>query len=200
MNYNEQSEKILTKALELLERGKSKLEILNLFPEQKDELRELFQTMETVQSTKNGIRPPEELLRQIISQIPDERTEHQENHLSSFGFSTWFKFAIPAAAIAILVAVFYSKLLPKESQKIAEQTTTPVIFTPIITDNSKNKKTPSPEPTSLATNDIDTLINEAIALTNNQQSLPDENADTSLINSDDQALNDFSQFYNEEEL
>ncbi len=192
MDYNEQSEKTITKALELLEGGKSELEILNLFPEQKDELRELFQTMETIQSAKNGIRPPEALLHQIISQIPDERTEHQENHLSSFGFSTWFKFAIPAAAIAILVAIFYSKLLPEKSQIIVEQTTTPA--------NDKNKKTPSPEPTSLAANNIDTLINEAIALADNQQFIPDENADASLVNSDDPALNDFSQFYNEEEL
>lgn len=206
MKYNEQSEKNIIKALELLEKGKPSPEILNLFPEQKEELRELFQTMETVQSAKNNIRPPEKLLYEIISQIPDERTEHQENHIPSFGFSAWFKFAVPTAAMAIiLIAVFYSKLLPKESQeivqKITEQTATPTVVSPSnapIADIKKNEKTPAP--TSLAADNIDALIDEAIVLADNQQFIPDEDADASFINSDDQALDDLGQSYDEEEL
>lgn len=209
MTYNEQSDKIIIKALELLEKGKTQPEILNLFPEQKEELRELFQTMETVQSAKNNIRPPDKLLYEIISQIPDERAEHQENHVLSFGFSAWFKFAVPTAAMAIILAtVFYSKLLPKESQEIArkiiEQTATPTVVSPANTqsaNNKKNEKTFSPAPTSAtAANNIDDLISEAIALADNQQFVPDEDADASFINSDDQALDDLGQFYDEEEL
>lgn len=208
MKYNEQSDKIIIKALELLEKGKTQPEILNLFPEQREELRELFQTMETVQSAKNNIRPSEKLLYEIISQIPDERAEHQENHVPSFGFSAWFKFAVPTAAMAIiLIAVFYSKLLPKESQEIAhkitEQTATPTVVSPSsapIAGSKKNEKTSSPAPTSLATDNIDALIDEAIAFADNQQFVPDEDTDASFINSDDQALDDLGQFYDEEEL
>lgn len=208
MTYNEQSEKNIIKALELLEKGKSIPEILNLFPEQKEELQELFQAMKTVQSAKNSIRPSETLLQEIIFQIPDERAEHQENHVPSFGLASWFKFAVPTAAVAIiLIAVFYSKLLPKESQEIAqkitEQTATPTVVSPTNTqsaNNKKNEKTFSPAPTSLAADNIDALIDEAIAFADNQQFVPDEDADASFINSDDQALDDLGQFYNEEEL
>lgn len=226
MTYNEQSEKNIIKALELLEKGKSIPEILNLFPEQKEELRELFQAMKTVQSAKNSIRPSETLLQEIIfqipneaarahsvplprtGQIPDERAEHQENHVPSFGLASWFKFAVPTAAVVIiLIAVFYSKLLPKESQEIAqkitEQTATPTVVSPTNTqsaNNKKNEKTFSPAPTSLAADNIDALIDEAIAFADNQQFVPDEDADASFINSDDQALDDLGQFYNEEEL
>lgn len=209
MKYNDQSDKIIIKALELLEKGTTQPEILNLFPEHKEELRELFQTMETVQSAKNNIRPSEELLFKIIAQIPDERIEHQENHVPSFGFSAWFKFAVPTAAMAIiLIAVFYSKLLPKESQEIAhkilEQTATPTVVSPSnapIAGSKKNKKTSSsPAPTSLAADNLDALIDEAIAFADNQQFVPDEDADTSFINSDDQAMDDLGQFYDEEEL
>lgn len=208
MTYNEQSEKNIIKALELLEKGKSIPEILNLFPEQKEELQELFQAMKTVQSAKNSIRPSETLLQEIIFQIPDERAEHQENHVPSFGLASWFKFAVPTAAVVIiLIAVFYSKLLPKESQEIAqkitEQTATPTVVSPTNTqsaNNKKNEKTFSPAPTSLAADNIDALIDEAIAFADNQQFVPDEDADASFINSDDQALDDLGQFYNEEEL
>src|SRR3989344_1053253 len=209
MKYNEQTEKIITKALELLEKGESEPEILNLlapsgvegFPEHKNELEELFQTLKTVQTVKNAIHPSKELLYKIISQIPDERTEHQENHSPSFGFAAWFKFAVPAAAIAILVAVFYSKLLPEESQKIAEQGATPAVSAPAITDKEKIKKTaPSPKSTSLAADNLDALIDEAIALADNQQFAQNEDADVSFINSDDQAMDNLGQFYNEEEL
>lgn len=203
MKHNEQSEKNIIKALELLEQGKSIPDILNLFPEQEEELRELFQTMETVQTAKNGIRPSETLLQEIISQIPDERIVHQENHWPIFGFATWLKFAVPTVAIAIIAVVFYSQLLTKNSQKIAEQTATPTVVSPANTqsaNNKKNEKTFSPAPTSLAADNIDALISEAIALADNQQFAPDEDADASFINSDDQAFDDFGQFYNEEEL
>lgn len=209
MKYNEQSEKNIIKAFELLEQGTAVSDILNLFPEQKEELQELFQTMETVQSAKNNIRPSEELLSKIISDIPDERIEHQENHAPSFGFSAWFKFAVPTTAMAIiLIAVFYSKLLPEEPQNIvqksANQTATPAVVLPAntsIADNKKNEKTFSPAPKSaVAANNIDDLINEAIALADNQQLIQDEDADASFINSDDQVFDDFSQFYDEKEL
>lgn len=208
MKYNEQSEKNIIKALELFEKGATISNILNLFPEQKEELRELFQTMETVQSAKNSIRPSETLLQEIISQIPDERIEHQENHIPPFGFPAWFKFAVPTAAMTmILIAVFYSKLLPKESQEIAqnitEQTATPTVVSPVSTqstNNKKNEKTFSPTPTSLAADNIDALINEAIALADNQQFVPNEDTDASFINSDDKAFDNFSQFYDENEL
>ncbi|KKS26772.1 MAG: hypothetical protein A2736_01210 [Candidatus Yanofskybacteria bacterium RIFCSPHIGHO2_01_FULL_41_27] len=211
MEYNEQTEKIIIKALELLEKGEPIPKILNLlapsgvegFPENKNELEELFQTLTTVQTAKHAIHPPKKLLYKIISQIPDERTEHQENHSPSFGFAPWFKFAVPVAMIAVLVSVFYSKLLPEESQKTAELTTTPApaVSAPAITDKEKNKTTsPSPEPTSLATDNLDALIDEAIALADNQQFAQNEDADASFINSDDQALDDLGQYYNEEEL
>ena len=204
MEYNQSTEKIIFKALELLEKGKSESEILSLFPEHPNEIKELFQTLATVRTAKDAIRPPKELLHKIISQIPDERTEHQENHLPYFGFATWIKFAVPTAAIAILAAVFYSKLLPENSQQLAEQTPTPVITAPAITQTAgdgKNQPTRSPEPTSLAAKDnIDDLINEAITLADNRQFVPDEDADASFINSDDQALDDLGKFYNEEEL
>ncbi len=71
-NKNDNLEKVLSKALDLLQEGKSSSQILNLFAEYKTELQEIFQVIEVLSSQKNRIIPPKELLTKIIAQIKIE--------------------------------------------------------------------------------------------------------------------------------
>lgn len=73
-NNNEKLEKIFNQALELYEKGKSISEILNLFPQYRDELEEMFQIIQVIIREKEKISPSKELLTKIISQIqPTEK-------------------------------------------------------------------------------------------------------------------------------
>lgn len=69
-NHN-QSEKILSEALELWMRGKTIREILDLFPKSKKELREIFQVIDILNQKKESVRPPKESLISIINQLPE---------------------------------------------------------------------------------------------------------------------------------
>ncbi len=66
---NEKFEKALSEALELQEKGRSTPEILNLLPEFKEELGELFRVIEVLYREKENIVPQKEILTNIISRI-----------------------------------------------------------------------------------------------------------------------------------
>ncbi len=68
-NNNEKLDKILNEAIELQEKGKSIPEILNLFPEHKETLQEIFQIITILKTQKEQIAPTKELLAQIISRL-----------------------------------------------------------------------------------------------------------------------------------
>jgi len=66
-NSDENLEKITGEALELYDKGKTIPEILNLYPDFRTELREMFETMQILVSEKESIIPPKDLLARIIS-------------------------------------------------------------------------------------------------------------------------------------
>lgn len=69
---NEKLEKILVETLKLYEKGKTIPEILNLYPNYKEELQEMFQVIKVLMAAREKIAPPKELLANIISQIQDK--------------------------------------------------------------------------------------------------------------------------------
>lgn len=62
-------EKALEKALYLWEEGKSFQEILDIFPEHKREIEELFEVIEFIKKEKLRLMPQKEILNKILSQI-----------------------------------------------------------------------------------------------------------------------------------
>lgn len=70
MNANKKNlEKVLTKALQFRDKGKSISDILLTFPKQKKELQELFKIIEAITRQKKNINPSQELLIKIIAQV-----------------------------------------------------------------------------------------------------------------------------------
>jgi len=75
MNTNNKNlEKIMSEALELKEKGKTISEILDLYPEYKKELKEMFQIIDILSREKEKILPSKELLTKIISELTLENS------------------------------------------------------------------------------------------------------------------------------
>jgi|GEM_PF-4221255 len=70
MNTNpENLEKIMSEALEFKEKGKTISEILDLYPEYKKNLKEMFQTIDVLAREKEKALPSKELLTKIVSGV-----------------------------------------------------------------------------------------------------------------------------------
>jgi Tfp pilus assembly protein PilN len=79
VNNNEKFDRVFKEALDLLEKGKPASEILDLFPEFKNELKDLFQTIEVINEQKEKIAPPQELLEKILSRLPFENVTDEKD-------------------------------------------------------------------------------------------------------------------------
>ena len=74
-NQNDKKiEEIIEKTLEYIDSGKSFTEILGLFPEYEATLKEIFSAINLLKKEREAIVPSEELLKQIIEQIPVDVT------------------------------------------------------------------------------------------------------------------------------
>ena len=70
-NQNDKKiEEIIEKTLEYIDSGKSFTEILGLFPEYEATIKEIFSAINLLKKEREAIVPSEELLKQIIEQIP----------------------------------------------------------------------------------------------------------------------------------
>lgn len=71
---NQKLEEIVEKTLDYLDGGKSPAEILNLFPEHRAMLKEIFFTINLLRKEGESIASSKELFKQVMAQIPDDVT------------------------------------------------------------------------------------------------------------------------------
>jgi hypothetical protein len=200
-------EKILEKVLELLEQGRSVSEILNLFPEFETELKEIFQIVEAL--SKEKITPQKELLEKIISQIETEKPVTKEEpsryidkegklkgrpSLANF-VENWINMAdkwkviVPVGVLVIATVLIVANQLLKKPSEISGPAVTPV----------SPKEVVGP---SVATGNVDDIVSAVLsdAFAEGSQTEKNMQDDVELLGLDSQAINDFSQVYNESEF
>jgi len=181
---NIEFEKILSEALKLQEEGKTIPEILDLFPEHKKELGGIFETIEILKNQKEKIIPPKELLNKIITSAETERYSYREegrpsiiniilNQIHNLMAPKW-KMTLALVAIIAVIGIFaYYQLGQKAPQQIG-----------IL---------------PKATGNVDDVVNGLLQeISSEELFLEDELlGDISLVNIDNQAIDDFGQSYNE---
>ncbi len=101
---NDKLEKNLIKALELLDHGMSPREILNLFPEQQNEVKEIIAAAQILQQSKDEIKPSKELLAQIIRQVEAEPVQ-EKIHSHGFRWAS-FQFLAPVTGVIAVILLF----------------------------------------------------------------------------------------------
>lgn len=184
---DDQFEKILNEALRLQEEGKSIPEILNLFPEQKRALEEMFETIKILKDQKERVMPPKELLSKIITNIETERYSYREeegrpsiiniifNQIHNF-MAPKLKLTLALIAIVAVIGIFsYYQLGLKAPQQLAKEGVLPK-----------------------ATGNIDDAVISLLQDASSEELfLEEELNDISLVNMDSQAIDDFGQSYNE---
>jgi len=211
MNYHkEKIEKILNKALELKDKGKSPSEILELFPEYKNELKDFFGIIDVFSREK--ITPSKELLEKIISQI-DSNGEVTEKEFNRYSFKgglkgrpssindiknrqtmaeKWKIFVPIGVLVVVAVLIVGFQLLKKPSETAVSQ---------------KGKGITTETPTAQegevpkATDNVDDMISALVGDSNAEFSQSSKEADDiELLNFDSQVINDFGQSYNESDF
>ncbi len=216
-NNNEKLENVLGEALKFYEEGKSIPEILDLFPEYKKDLEEIFEVIELVRQGKDAIEPSKEVLSEMLNRIPSNgvtylkirrypygggikgRTSFIRNIINQIHKSmnlNW-KIAFPIVGIVAIIAVLliYSQSFKEPTQYTGEKTLKQELAEK--TQASKPKEVTIPK----ATGNIDDAINAIIAFsTNEEYVLDEEDIDASLIEADNQAISDFGQSYGEDEF
>jgi len=203
----EKLEKVIEKALELLDEGKTIPEILNSFPQFEEELREIFKIIDVL--SKEKIIPQKEILEKIIAQIETEKPVTNKESLryidreailkgptplinsikNLFIMAERWKIVVPLGVLAIVAVLVVLTQLPKG---------TPV--TPVTTEEkppvvTKEKLLP---PTGNVDDIVSAILSEAsFEFSQTEKDMQD---DISLLDLDSQALNDFAQAYNENEF
>lgn len=213
-NVNDKNlEEILGRTLEYLDRGKSSQEILDLLPEHRETLKEIFSAINLLKKESESIIPPKELFKQIIEQIPggvtnkvgprylyrgkkiqgrpSETIIKQKIHeLMTINWKIWAPIGV--IAVVALVAVGYSRLGTKAPQVVEE--------TPLAPIAAPAQELPVAV-TKPATGNIDDAVNTILASIADDEALfANEEKDAELIATDSQALSDFGQSYNENEF
>lgn len=185
---SEQTEKIIIEALKLKDEGKYLPEILNLFPEHKEELEGLFNVADILSEEKNKITAPENLLLKIITSVDTNRfisrSEEDKgrasvNNLDQIQDSmtiNW-KIVFGAAVFGIIAAVVYFQFGIKPAQ-FAKEGEKGVALAP--------------------TGNIDDVVAILLADASSDGAALLTETDISLIDTDSQAIDDFGQSYNEE--
>lgn len=97
------TEKILMKALGLLEDGKTEQEILGLFPDERAELHELFETINLLHSTKKEILPSKNFIANLINAL--STTAPAPTPKITFKKLVISRILVPTAVFAALVAL-----------------------------------------------------------------------------------------------
>ncbi|MDD5430787.1 MAG: hypothetical protein PHP03_00995 [Candidatus Pacebacteria bacterium] len=183
------SENILMEALKLQEQGRSVQEILNLYPENKNELQEMFETIDFLNKEKNKIEPSKEVLEKIIDQISSEKyvTNEEINrcsyrkgrliNLSQIHNIMNWKLIVPIGVVAVLAVFLISQYGGSAPQYVQ---------------NIISPATPAEK--------IDDVVDNIMAeLVSENTVFAEEDGDALLVQMDSQELSDFGQSYNENE-
>lgn len=218
-------DEIVERVLQYTDDGKSSAEIFALFPDYREELREIFFAVEFVKKEGGKIYPDKEIFRQVMSKIPTSVT-NQSNPRYSFmkeaqGRSSWskinnltktlnsmtinWKIIAPFGAVAVvaLVLVGVSQFGTNSQQakiaengQVQEQSTAGDNQAPIAV--SQDLPVAKQEP---ATGDVNETVNAILADASAEGTyFADAVKDGELITADSQSINNFGQSYYENEF
>lgn len=98
------NEQILIRALELLDQGKSRDEILNLFPKNREEIEGVLKTAELLMLAKNAIVPPKKLLYDTLAKLPSLVAAPETPSLPKFRLARWL-ILVPVGGLALLLVL-----------------------------------------------------------------------------------------------
>jgi len=210
-NIGQKLEKVFFEALKYYEEGKPISEILNLFPDYKKELQEVFGVISLINSEKKKITPLQGVLTQIINQaeplnvtfLKNNRFLYKEAVNKSQAFlnnifnmkemiAKQWKIVAPLGLAILLVGFLVfsqgGKKITKETEKEIGTLVTP--------------KTASQPTAPMAAANADEVVDAFLSDFSGEKSQISEetNEDAGLITSDSQAINDFIQVYSENDF
>ncbi len=213
----EETEEIIEKILQHLNNGKTPAEILNLFSaDRKELLNEILLTVDLLKKERDKIVPSSELFKQIMDKITSNVTNRVNirylyreseqgrpslnnniitkiNNLMTINWKIWAPFSVIIVVALILFSSYqFETTVPQTpvAKEITPQApiTTPAQETPVVV-------------TQPATGDINDAVDIILADASGDQALfADTEKDVALVDIDSQIINDFGQFYNENEF
>lgn len=115
---NEYGNKI-EEALSLYESGMPPGEILPRFPENQEELKDIFSLLSTLSKEKEKMTPRRELLSRILGEMhsPSQASHSETREVRSGFLSNWFMYAAPVS-VALLIVVIIGLQKEEESPTI----------------------------------------------------------------------------------
>lgn len=210
-------EEIIELALRYIDDGKTPDEIFDLFPEWREELKEVFFAVDFIKKEGRKIYPDKEIFKQVMAKIPSSVT-NQNNSRYSFmkevqGRPSWskinnitkilnpmtmnWKIIAPVGIVAVIALVLVSV-----SQFGTKSPQAP------IADNGQVQESPIAisqdlpvAKTQPATGDIDETVDAILAAASADESyFADAIKDSELVAADSQSINNFGQSYYENEF
>ena len=202
MNYNQEKfEKVIAEVLALMEKGKSASEILNLYPDHRDDLRSVFNALDFISKAKDGVVAPKEILSRILSELPAASSvtneevarypyvdgkgrQNKPNQIHYPMLFNW-KMLVPAGIVIALVAIFVASRFGSQTEQVA------------IQESGANQITALPA----ATGNVDDAVAAVLDDSSNESILlASADKDVSSVISDSQMISDFGQSYDENAL
>src|SRR3989338_9449866 len=115
IDWEKNSEEILSRALLAGEEGKTLPEILALFPKNQEEIREIFEIIAELSAQKDGLNPAPEILENILSNHAAAKKNKNDSNIKGRLFFSLniikkelfmtqkLKIAVPVLAVLVLV-------------------------------------------------------------------------------------------------
>jgi len=218
MNDDDKIIKIIDEAMMFYEKGKSRREIFDLFPERQTELQKMFQIIENLRDEGKKIEAPKELLIKILAGLPEienvtdfqfnrslnkeEEEKSKRKGRSSTNYiiqiydlmTTKWKIWAPLGivSVAILIVLGYYQFSYKIPEYAGEETQSIAVTAkealPIVS-------------LAPATGNVDDAINALLGeLSDDELVFAAEQEDKTFLTLDSQEVSDFGQIYNENEF
>jgi len=218
MNDDDKIIKIIDEAMMFYEKGKSRREIFDLFPERQTELQKMFQIIENLRDEGKKIEAPKELLIKILAGLPEienvtdlqfnrslnkeEEEKSKRKGRSSTNYiiqiydlmTTKWKIWAPLGivSVAILIVLGYYQFSYKIPEYASEETQSIAVTAkealPIVS-------------LAPATGNVDDAINALLGeLSDDELVFAAEQEDKTFLALDSQEVSDFGQIYNENEF
>jgi len=205
------NEKILIQALEMEENGKSVPEILALFPEAAEELKEMFAVSEILAQEKEKIMPPARTLDKVVTSAAMARYINQGEtkgrprqpiNLIIFKImKSFWRTVVPVGlvAVAFLAVVYY-----QHGQTLTGQNQSANTAVPLKVDVQKGKtdiQGVDLPAGPLTASDVDKVANDLVNDYASEGAVFDEeDANASLVTSDKEAASELGGIYNPNEF
>lgn len=214
-NTNETIEKLIERTVQLLDEGKSVSDILNLFPENQKEIKEIIQIINDLSAERKKVVPLREPLSRILAQIPSvtkdemsrylfERGEKLEGRSSlitiikpkihdfmTINWKVWAPLGIIAVVAFVVVSSYQFGAKAPEALVAEETPQAPIAVSqelPIVV-----VKPP--------TGNTDDAVNAILASVSDDLAIfTDAEKDAELLAVDSQVISGFGQSYNENEF